>query len=81
MYNCQCAFDPGCEVLDENIPFQRNVYPLIKEKKVNIYLQDFINTHHYSTLNDHHLLSTSSLIKRIIEKCQCAFEPDCEVLD
>ena len=36
--------------------------------------------HYSSTFKDHHFLGIISLVKRIIDNCECAFSPGCEVL-
>ena len=36
--------------------------------------------HYSSTFKDHHFLGIISLVKRIIDNCECEFATGCEVL-
>ena len=44
--NCLCAFDPGCEVLDKNNPFQTDKFTH-KEGIGKENPQYFIHNHYY----------------------------------
>ena len=80
MDNFQCAFDPGCEVLDKNNPFQ-NIFSTNKKGIGKQNPQDIIQNHYYSTFKEKKLLVISSLGHLIILTWQCAFDPGCEVLE
>ena len=43
--------------------------------------QNFNMSYSYTTFKDHHLLVIGSLGKIIIHNCDCASDPDCEVLN
>ena len=71
---CQCEFDLGCEVLDQNNTFQMNI-STDKGVTVKQISQELIIVFTRLSFKEHHLMGLSSLAELIIDKCRCEFDP------